>query len=1737
MFSVFVVLEEVGNSFRVIDMINQIGCLMNAKRLVLGVFLALGFSVQGLAQVSTCVAPPANALLNSNNSVNTCGVFTTIPADQQHALGLIDVSNAVADAAGTRADITAATSMLKNSDWLIGNLGNLYGVTIDEETAEFYAAASSNFSSAFGFGADIRTAVLTYGALGGGDNATGSGAIYKFDAVTGTPTLFATLPQESVTYTATWCEARVFDNGAAFPRAEDAVRSNVGVGLGNIVWDTPRDQMFAVNWEDGRIYRLDAAGTILDAYDPDGTNNDSNAGFAGLSIPYGLALSPDGTQLFYGTMDRRVLSIDLAADGSFPGTSSSVTVAGVTFDSFEDATETLHITIAEAPDADLTRFISDLEFGPTGDLIIGTRVGCTFDAGTGDFSASFPSSYNHDGATFIVQDDGAGLFNANLLEPNISYDTGGVPDTAGNGGGPLGEPVAGNDGYGGVDYYVAPDGTFEYVFSYADIIQESSPHGIVVFPSEDAADGTPISPLGAISYFEGANGSLDVKGVGGDVQVYQQFSCPAVGAIQGNVSQDTTGNGNGDTNLPNVTLQLFLDEDGDGVADGPAIATTTTDANGNYSFNDLLANNYLVVEIQPINLANVSENEGGDDNDQVATTPVNVISAVVSLGETDTGNDFVEEEGVCVASTHTITFDEYPLVDNGATATTFIDSEYATGGADNTNSPLPAGQGFTVTATGVGTGQTTLYNTNAGAGGADPDLIGANTGNGLIVQENAGGVPDDSVGGVITFDFEAPLVEFSATLLDFESVNTALVFTDTSTGTSVVVSYADLLNSGSPFFQPGAVLGDGNVLVMSNPITAADLGLTNFDQVAFDTSGIPTGGAATSGGIDTINFSHACGSLSGNVSQDTNNDGNGDTNLANVTLELFTDPNGDGDPADGVSVGTVVTDANGNYVFNNLVPGDYVVIETQPSGLLNVSENEGGSDDDQNGPTPVNTISATVDIGENDVDNDFVEIAAGAWTGNVSQDTTGDGNGDTNLANVGIELFTDPNGDGNPADGVSVGTTTTDGNGNYSFTNLFPGDYVAVETQPAGLLNVSENEGGADNDQNEGAPTLNNVITGTVDPGETDVNNDFVEASPQPVAIGSFVFEDTDGDGTQNAAGGGFEPGVAGAVVELFVDNGAGTFVAATDLNGVAVPSQTTIADGLYFFDNLPEGVYQVRITPPANFEPTINQVNADDQGFFDSNIAGETSAGSGVYVSPSITLTPNGEGAEGGAPGDSLDNTVPGQNSGDTSVDFGFVALGSWTGNVSQDTTGDGNGDVNLANVGIELFTDPNGDGDPADGVSVGTTTTDGSGNYSFTDLPAGNYVAVETQPTGLDNISEDEGGADDDRPNNGILNAIAGVVTSGETDANNDFVEGVPAIRLEKSLLAFDAANDVNSNGIPDAGDTLSYSFEVFNEGVTDLSNITISDAKLGLTNAACAPGSIAVGGASIVCTFENSYTITPADVAAGYVVNTATTDADSASPVDGTPGTPVTDVSDTGTEPSDPENVTDVPNPDGTETADPDPLVTDDDNDSSDDPTTALLVQTGAISGNVSQDTNGDGNGDTNLANVTLELFTDPNGDGDPADGVSQGTTTTDGNGNYIFDNLLFGNYVVVETQPAGLDDVSENEGGADNDRPDNGIVNAIAAIVDASDPEVGTSTNEDVNNDFVEVLLGSIGDKVYLDWDADGEQDAGEPGINGVTVELMFPDGSTTTTTTTTIGGVPGMYLFCLLYTSPSPRDRG
>ncbi|MGK7950329.1 MAG: GEVED domain-containing protein [Xenococcaceae cyanobacterium] len=486
-----------------------------------------------------------------------------------------------------------------------------------------YAAASSNYGAGFlGSNANIN-----YGSIGGAESVLAAGTVYKMDAVTGAPAVFVQLPQQSSSFTHT------------DPESSDSVPRTTGPGLGNIHHDKVHDQFFVSNFEDGRIYRVDSSGNILDSYDPGSVDGGSAGRVSVDQSVYGLTVSPDGTKLFFGRNDT-VYSTDLNPDGSLSGSSSSsetYTAGSITHNwtNYSGATETAHNTVPDAGNVTfgstsvtLDSIISDLDFLPTGELIVGTRV---YDQG------NLASSYNHGGHNYILEDTTTPGIYADRTEI-VGFSTS--------------TQNAGDDGYGGIGYSKQLDDSYDYVFSSSDILEEQGPHGIAIFPDnyttqfvtnddspQTTADGNEIVPRGAISYGGITN---DAKGVGGDVDVFNP------GSIQGNVSEDTTGDGNGDTNLSGVTLTLY-DETGTNPitdVDGNPI-TTTTDASGNYVFDNIFPGDYTVVQTQPVGLASLSETEGGTDGDNPLgdNTVNNQISVTVSVEENDLGNNFIEAEG------------------------------------------------------------------------------------------------------------------------------------------------------------------------------------------------------------------------------------------------------------------------------------------------------------------------------------------------------------------------------------------------------------------------------------------------------------------------------------------------------------------------------------------------------------------------------------------------------------------------------------------------------------------------------------------------------------------------------------------------------------------------------------------------------------------------------------------------------------------------------------------------------------------------------------------------------------------------------------------------------------------------------------------------------------------------------------------------------------------------------------
>ncbi|MFO0953520.1 MAG: SdrD B-like domain-containing protein, partial [Isosphaeraceae bacterium] len=125
----------------------------------------------------------------------------------------------------------------------------------------------------------------------------------------------------------------------------------------------------------------------------------------------------------------------------------------------------------------------------------------------------------------------------------------------------------------------------------------------------------------------------------------------------------------------------------------------------------------------------------------------------------------------------------------------------------------------------------------------------------------------------------------------------------------------------------------------------------------------------------------------------------------------------------------------------------------------------------------------------------------------------------------------------------------------------------------------------------------------------------------------------------------------------------------------------------------------------------------------------------------------------------------------------------------------------------------------------------------------------------------------------------------------------------------------------------------------------------------------------------------------------------------------------------------------------------------------------------------------------------------------------TTTTAGDGSYLFLNLRPGTYTVAETQPSAYLDGAVRVGSQGGSNPSaNTITQAVLAL--------GASG---VNNDFGELAPSSLSGFVYVDANNDGVKQPGETPLSGVGVALWGVDdrGAVRLNATT---GADGSYSF-------------
>ena len=252
-------------------------------------------------------------------------------------------------------------------------------------------------------------------------------------------------------------------------------------------------------------------------------------------------------------------------------------------------------------------------------------------------------------------------------------------------------------------------------------------------------------------------------------------------------------------------------------------------------------------------------------------------------------------------------------------------------------------------------------------------------------------------------------------------------------------------------------------------------------------------------------------SIAGTVWDDKNRNATndvGEVGIPGVTVELY---------RDGRLVSETKTYSNGKYKVPALPPGNYTVVEKDPSGYESIGDIDG-----------VNDNRIDVEIAEAGLDitgRDFYDAALPArlygYTFVDNDESLTRTPADGKLAGVTVELW---------QDGSKVGEATTDANGYYEFDNIKPGDYEVrffndtgdlIDVPSSGTAaasNPERNRATAETDYDKAVVTIERGHGYGKNPGEPLNAGYSLPPEDPPVTIGSRVWLDENGDSIEDAA-------------------------------------------------------------------------------------------------------------------------------------------------------------------------------------------------------------------------------------------------------------------------------------------------------------------------------------------------------------------------------------------------------------------------------------------------------------------------------------------------------------------------------------------------------------------------------------------------------------------------------------------
>ncbi|MDJ0515114.1 MAG: SdrD B-like domain-containing protein [Trichodesmium sp. MO_231.B1] len=567
------------------------------------------------------------------------------------------------------------------------------------------------------------------------------------------------------------------------------------------------------------------------------------------------------------------------------------------------------------------------------------------------------------------------------------------------------------------------------------------------------------------------------------------------GSISGIKFNDTNTNGRldpGENGLADITLYLDLNQNGFLDEGEPP---TITGVNGEYSFQDLPPNTYILREVSP------------PDFDQTTPDPILNVTSGSNL-TVNIGN--VSNRGQI-------------------SGTKFNDT--------NTNGRLDPGE--------LGLADITLYldlNQNGFLDEGEPPTITGINGeysfrdlppNTYILREiSPPGFAQTTPDPILNVTPGSNLTNINIGNVNNRGEISGTKFNDTNTngrldpgenGLQDITLYLDINQNG--FLdegEPPTITGiNGEYSFQDLPPNTYIIRETqtpDFDQTTADPIvNVTPGSNITNVNIGNVNNR---GQISGTKFNDTNTNGRfdpGELGLADITLYLDLNQNGfldEGEPP-------TITGVNGEYSFRDLPPNSYILREISPPGFA------------QTTPDPIVNVTSGSNLTNINIGN---VNNRGQISGTKFNDTNTNGifdPGENGLANITLYLDLNQNGffdDGEPP-------TITDVNGEYSFRDLPPDTYTIRETQapdfdqttPDPIINVTPgsditnvNIGNVSNrGEINGIKFNDRNANGILDPGENglgnftlylDLNNNSLLDIGEPATItdefGFYSFED-----------------------------------------------------------------------------------------------------------------------------------------------------------------------------------------------------------------------------------------------------------------------------------------------------------------------------------------------------------------------------------------------------------------------------------------------------------------------------------------------------------------------------------------------------------------------------------------------------------------------------------------------------